>query len=378
MNIAVAPDKFKGTLTAAEAADIIATAIRETFPRANVTEFPQADGGEGTCEALTRARGGEFHRVMVRGPLGDDVEATFGLAGRTAFMEMASASGLQLVPEVRRNPLDTSTFGFGQLIRAATDAGATTIVAGIGGSATNDGGTGMAEALGAKFFAEDGREMHGLTGGVLDHVRRIDGSKLTKTLEGVTLRIASDVTNPLLGENGCAAVYAPQKGATAVEIDFLEKAMSNLYKVADPCNTEKYGLPGDGAAGGLGFGCRVFCHAEFESGARLVMRETGLLHALEAGEVNVVITGEGRTDSQTEAGKLCAELARAAGIHGVPCLLLSGGIGCPREALLGIFDGVFVSGIGRANIQDIMAHAREDLHAAAVSIASALAVGNRG
>jgi glycerate kinase len=128
----------------------------------------------------------------------------------------------------------------------------------------------------------------------------------------------------------------------------------------------------------LGFGFRVFCHAEFESGARLVMRETGLLHALETREVDVVITGEGRTDSQTEAGKLCAELAKAAGVRGVPCLLLSGGIGCPRESLLGNFDGVFVSGIGRENVQDIMAHAREDLHAAAVSIASALAVGNRG
>jgi glycerate kinase len=374
----VAPDKFKGTLTAAEAADIIATAIRETFPRANVTEFPQADGGEGTCEALTRARSGEFHRVKVRGPLGDDVEATFGMAGRTAFMEMASASGLQLVPEARRNPLVTSTYGFGQLIRAAIDAGATTIIAGIGGSATNDGGTGMAEALGAKFFAEDGSEMHGLNGGSLQLVRRIDCSTLTKALSGVTLRIASDVTNPLLGKNGCAAIYAPQKGATPEQIQCLEDGMRNLYKIADPDNAAEFGLPGDGAAGGLGFGFRVFCHAEFESGARLVMRETGLLHALEAGEVDVVITGEGRTDSQTEAGKLCAELARAAGVRGVPCLLLSGGIGCPRESLLGIFDGVFVSGIGRENIQDIMAHAREDLHAAAVSIASALAVGNRG
>ena len=375
MNITVAPDKFKGTLTAVEAAELIARAFHAILPEDTIRCFPLADGGEGTCRALTAARNGVYHRVAVRGPLGEERMAEYGLSGKTAFMEMAACSGLQLVPTERRNPRRTSTYGFGQMIRDAILRGAETIVAGIGGSATNDGGAGMAEALGARFYGHDGNELHGLCGDMLGAVDRIDLTELKKTLAGVHLIIASDVTNPLLGSQGTAEVYSRQKGAASDDVAFLEASMSHFYRIADTGNALPLGCPGDGAAGGLGFGFRVFCNADFESGARLVIRETGLENVLRNGGTDLVITGEGCTDSQTEAGKLCAELACLARKNGIPCFLLSGSVGCPPSALQTLFNGVFVSGLGRKNLEETLAHAAEDLEAAARSLAAAIAAG---
>ncbi|MBP5640448.1 MAG: glycerate kinase [Victivallales bacterium] len=375
MKIAVAPDKFKGSLTSAEAADCIATALREVLPSAIVSEFPLADGGEGTCEALTRARGGKLHTVTVRGPLGEPVKASFGLSGNTAFMEMASAAGLQLLSKDKRNPMKTSTYGFGQMLLEAIRLGAKEITAGIGGSATNDGGTGMAEALGARFYGKDGKELHGLCGEMLEQIARVDCTPLADVFSDVHICIACDVTNPLLGPNGASAVYAPQKGASPNDVLALEAGLAQLYRVADAGNTSPVGLPGDGAAGGLGFGCRLFCKASFQSGGRLVIRESGLEEVIKASAVDLIITGEGCTDSQTEAGKLCAVLAEMSRRNHIPCVLLSGGIAAPRQELMKLFDGVFVSGIGRGSLEDTLKHAREDLRAAATSLAFAIKIG---
>lgn len=374
MRILAAMDKFKGTLTAAEAARLVAEGFRRAGGRFRVEEWPLADGGEGTCEALTAARGGRYRTVRVHGPLGEPVEARYGLAGTTAFMEMATACGLALVPVAQRDPRRTSTFGFGEMLADAIRQGATDIIAGIGGSATNDGGAGMAAALGVRFLDAAGRELPWLCGGKLAEVADIDRTGVLPALAGVRIRIASDVTNPLLGERGAAAVYAPQKGADAAAVRELEAGLAHLRELADADAAHPLGRPGDGAAGGLGFGCRVFLHTDFASGAQLVMRETGFLQALAEAEPadTVVVTGEGCTDAQTGAGKLCAEVAAAARAHGVRCVLLSGGLGCPRGELLDTYDAAFAAGVGRRGLPDILAHAAEDLRDAACALARLL------
>lgn len=373
MKTLIATDKFKGTLSAAEACAIIADVFRgRPGMEDEILVFPLADGGEGTCEALTTARKGEYREVTVRGPLGAPVQARYGFTGNSAFMEMAAASGLSLIGRDERNPMLTSTFGFGEMIADAVRHGATTIIAGIGGSATTDGGTGMAEALGARFFDCEGRELHGLCGGKLQQIATVDMEPLRKTLAGAQLLIASDVRNPLVGPKGAAQVYGPQKGADADMVKKLDRGLAHLLHILDTDCSAEEGLPGDGAAGGLGFGCRVFCSASFESGAQLLMRESGITGLLtdEASQIRAVITGEGCTDAQTEAGKLCCEISALARAAGIPCILLSGSIGAPRGRLLKSYDAVFVSGIGRRDLDDTLAHAAEDLAAAAKSIAA--------
>lgn len=372
MRIVVAMDKFKGTLSSAESVGIVSRGFCDVLGDGiEVVPFGLADGGEGTCEALTRARGGSFREVSVHDPLGRPLVARYGVSGTSAFMEMASASGLGLLRDDERNPLKTSTFGFGEMLLDAVKHGAREIVAGIGGSATNDGGTGMAEALGCRFFDREGNALHGMCGGKLSLIGRIDMSGM-QSLSGVRLMIASDVQNPLLGVQGAAAVYGPQKGATAEMVVQLEAGLRQLLRVVEPERDGSVGCAGDGAAGGLGFGCRVFCKASFASGARLVMKESGLTDLVEGGGVSLVVTGEGCTDGQTEAGKLCCEVAKLAHDNGVKCVLLSGGIGCSRGDLLKQYDGVFVSGIGRCNLEDTLRHAHDDLYAAARSVAGLL------
>jgi glycerate kinase len=373
MKIIVATDKFKGTLSAAEASGIIAGAFRSRPGcRDEVLDFPMADGGEGTCEALTAARHGSFREVIVHGPLGAPVTARYGTAGEFAFMEMASASGLGLISRSQRNPMLTSTFGFGEMIADAIRNGATRIIAGIGGSATTDGGTGMAEALGARFLDASGNPIDGMCGGKLSLVAAVDLVRLRKTLAGVEILIASDVRNPLTGPLGAARVYGPQKGATPEMVDALDGGLAHLRRIVEPEAADDCGLPGDGAAGGLGFGCRVFCNAAFESGARLVMRESGVAELVAAAphEIRAIITGEGCTDAQTGEGKLCSEIAALAQQHKIPCILLSGSIAAARSQLLRQYTSVFVSGIGRRSLEETLAHAAEDLEAAASSIAA--------
>ena len=375
MKIIVATDKFKGTLSASEAAGIIGAAF-SSHPgmKDEVMIFPLADGGEGTCEALTASRGGAYRQITVHGPLGTPVTAQYGFSGEYAFMEMASSSGLSLITREMRNPMQSSTYGFGEMIAHAVENGARKIIAGIGGSATNDGGTGMAEALGARFYDADGKPVTGMCGGKLQLVASADFSAVREKLNGIELLIASDVRNPLTGPQGASRVYGPQKGATPEMVELLDAGLSHLLRMLDPECPDQEGRPGDGAAGGLGFGCRIFCGAAFESGARMVMRESGLTRLLteNAGEIRAVITGEGCTDAQTESGKLCAEVAALARNYKIPCILLSGGIGAPRRKLMENFTSVFISGIGRTDLDEILSHAREDLQSAAESLAAAM------
>ena len=324
MKIILAPDKFKGTLTAAQVTEIEKKAIHSVFPDAEILCVPLADGGDGTVQALTTALGGRFENCSVRGPLGKTVTAQFGLASDCAILEMATASGMVLLSAEERNPMKTSTYGTGELIRNALESGVKEIVIGIGGSATVDGGTGMAESLGYEFFDKNGVKMSGLCGGNLSEISKISCENVHPLLKICKFRIASDVTNPLLGENGAVAVFAPQKGATPEMMPLLENGLANLRNILYLQGMIHEDVPGDGAAGGLGLGLRAFCSAVPESGAKLAINLTRLEEKLSGADF--VITGEGCSDAQTENGKLCSELALFCKAHDVPCYLLSGKI----------------------------------------------------
>lgn len=336
MRLLIAPDKFKGTLTAEQAAEIESKAIASVLPEAEILSLPLADGGEGTVDALTRALNGRRESVRVHDPLGRPVSAFYGMAGRTAILEMAAASGMTLLTPGERNPMRTSTYGTGELILEALKQGAENMLIGIGGSATVDGGAGMAEALGYRFYDAQNRPLHALRGESLRKIAHIDGSAVDRSLFRCDIRIASDVTNPLLGEEGAAAVFAPQKGATPEMIPLLEEGLRNLSAVLIRQGMiDRADQPGDGAAGGLGMGLRAFCSARIESGARLAM-ETTRFESLLPG-TDYVITGEGCTDTQTEHGKLCAEIAEVCRKHRVKCILLSGAVQGSRESPAPLF-----------------------------------------
>ncbi|HET9781718.1 MAG TPA: glycerate kinase [Candidatus Dormibacteraeota bacterium] len=327
MKIVVAPNAFKGTLTAPQAASAIAAGVREVFPEAEVVEVPVADGGDGTVEALVAARRGDYRTARVEGPLGDPVEARFGLIdqGATAVVELATASGLALVSESARDPRHASTFGFGQLLDAARRHGVSEIIAGIGGSATNDGGAGMAQALGIRLLDGLGRDLP-RGGAALLHLERVDKSGLDPGWHSVKVRVACDVTNPLTGPTGASHVYGPQKGADPKTVEELDRA---LRRFGDVVGVDD--LPGAGAAGGSGAGLVAFLGATLEPGAPLVVGATGFDAQLAGADL--VFTGEGRADEQTAYGKAPGEVARRAAAAGVPVVLLAGSKGPGWEAL---------------------------------------------
>ncbi len=327
MRIIVAPDSFKGSVSALGVAEAMERGIHAVFPDAEVLKVPIADGGEGTVEALVAATGGRLLHTEVRGPLGDPVRAHWGISGdgATAFLEMAAASGLPLIARERRNPCSTSTFGTGELMKAALDAGLRKLVIGIGGSATNDGGTGMARALGVRFLDAEGRELPE-GGAALAQLARIDVSALDPRLTEASLLVACDVDNPLCGPRGASAVYGPQKGATPEMVAALDLALGVFAGVAALATGRDVAmLPGAGAAGGLGAGLLFFTPASLRPGVAIVLETTGF-EALVQG-ADLVITGEGRTDFQTAMGKAPVGVAAVAKRHGVPVLCLSGGLG---------------------------------------------------
>jgi len=325
--VLVAPNAFKGTLTASQAAEAIARGVHEVFPDAEVVRVPVADGGDGTVEALVDARHGGFRTATVEGPLGDSVEARYGLIddGRTAVVELATASGLVLLDPSRRDPRKTSTFGFGQLLDAARREGVATIIAGIGGSATNDAGAGMAQALGVRLLDAEGRDLP-RGGAALIDLATVDTSGLDGGWHTVKVRVACDVTNPLTGPNGASHVYGPQKGADPATVDELDRALERFGEVVGIDD-----LPGAGAAGGTGAGLVAFLGATLEPGAPLVVEATGFDARLPGSDL--VITGEGRVDEQTAFGKAPGEVARRASKAGVPVLLVAGSKGPGWEAL---------------------------------------------
>jgi glycerate kinase len=330
LKFVVAPNPFKGSLSAPAAAKAIAKGVRRAVQDAVVVEIPVADGGEGTVEALVAARDGESITMTVEGPLGDPVQATFGLIdeGRTAVVELASSSGLPLVPPDRRDPRMTSTYGFGQVLDAARRLGVERIIAGIGGSSTNDGGAGMAQALGFRLLDADGHDLE-RGGASLARLDRIDPSGADLAWREVDVEVAVDVTNPLTGPEGATAVYGPQKGATPEVVEELERA---LDRFADVIGREIADRPGAGAAGGAGAGLMYFLGARLSRGAPLVVEAAGLDEALHGAWA--VLTGEGRVDGQSAYGKGPIEVARRARAMGVRAFLLAGAVGDGWESVL--------------------------------------------
>lgn len=355
MKIVVAPDSFKGNMRSAKACDIIHEAIRQEMPGAVVITIPMADGGEGTVDALVKATGGRMESIKVTGPLGDSVAAPYGLLpDGTAVMEMAAASGIELVPAGELDPMNATTFGTGEVLRHLVSSGHTSVIMGIGGSATVDGGTGLAQALGFRLLDARGNEIRERGGKILSRIQAIDASQQLPALKRAVIRVACDVTNPLTGPNGAAAVFGSQKGATPVTMPLLDAGLENLRRI---CACDE--APGDGAAGGLGYGLRAFCGARIVPGARLVAEAAGLAAALEGADL--LITGEGRTDGQTASGKLCSVLAGMARQRGVKTLLVSGALQGDLDDLFDAFDFAFSISAGHTSLDDCIRHAPEDL-----------------
>jgi glycerate kinase len=375
VKIVIAPDSFKGCMTSAEAGSIIADAFREVLHDAEIVVMPMADGGEGTTRVVVEATGGEERRVEVTGPMGEPVEAVFGLLadGRTAVVEMASASGIELVPPGELDPMRTTTFGTGELIVAALDAGAREIVIGLGGSATVDGGAGMAQALGYGLLTAAGVDC-GWGGGALSTLAAIDALGVVPELAFSRVRAACDVTNPLLGHRGAARVFGPQKGASPEQIEALERGLSNLADVwRREGLLEVVDRPGDGAAGGLGAGLRAFCRAELVGGAELVADITGFDDEIRDAEL--LVTGEGRTDAQTAGGKLSVVLAGRARAFGVRTILISGAVDGDLPELEGLIDDRFSCVDSSLPHEEAVRHGRDRLHSTARSVGRLLASG---
>jgi glycerate kinase len=321
MRVIVAPDKFEGSLSAAQAATAIEAGLRRARADVEVVRLPIGDGGAGTLAAVVAAG---FERVAVpaAGPTGERVEAAIAVSGERAFVEMAEASGLRRLPGGRPAPLDATTYGTGELVRAALDLGVTELVLGIGGSATTDGGTGMASALGARFLDAAGEPLPP-GGAALLRLEHIDISGLDPRLAKVRVTVAADVDNPLVGPAGAAAVYGPQKGATPEDVLLLDSALRRYARVlAADLGADLAEVSGAGAAGGLGAGAIAFLGAELRSGIVLVLELIGFNDALEG--TDLVITGEGKIDAQSLRGKAPVGVARAAAEQGVPVVALGG------------------------------------------------------
>ena len=327
MKIVIAPDSYKESLSALEVAQAVEAGFRQVFPDADYVLVPVADGGEGTVDAMVAATGGRKETVTVSGPLGEPVEAFYGLTGDgdTAVIEMAAASGLALVPPDRRNPLLTSSRGTGELIRAALDAGARRFILGIGGSATNDGGAGMVQALGARLLDLEGRELDG-SGGDLARLERIDVSALDPRLAECRIEVACDVDNPLTGARGASAVFGPQKGATPEMVQVLDANLARLARIVGrDLGVAVDAVPGAGAAGGMGAAMLAFFGATLKPGIEIVTAAVDLdTHVRDA---DLVITGEGRIDFQTVHGKTPIGVARVAKRHGKPVIGIAGSLG---------------------------------------------------
>ncbi|MCM3089915.1 MULTISPECIES: glycerate kinase [unclassified Cytobacillus] len=326
MKVVIAPDSFKESLSALEAANAIERGFKAIFPDAQYKKLPMADGGEGTVQSLADATGGKIIECTVTGPLGEPAKAFFGLMGdgKTAVIEMAAASGLHLVPTEKRNPLLTSTRGTGELIAAAIDTGVQHIIIGIGGSATNDAGAGMIQALGGKLLDKTGTEI-GPGGGSLAELSSIDMSNLDSRLQDVHIEVACDVDNPLTGPRGASAIFGPQKGATPEMVGLLDQNLGHFADVVE----HELGKPfrdieGAGAAGGVGGTLLAFLNTDLKRGIDIVLEAVNFEE--EVKDADLVITGEGRIDSQTIFGKTPIGVAKAAKKHGIPVIGLAGSL----------------------------------------------------
>ena len=353
-----APDSFKESLTAMEAARAMAQGIENADHDAEVRCLPMADGGEGTARALVDATGGSMRAVPVHDPLGRPVEGHFGLLadGTTAVVETAEASGLALLEAKERNPLIASSYGTGELMLAAVRSGAKRIIVGLGGSATNDAGAGLLQALGVRLLDKNGNDLaHG--GAALANLTTIDISTMDPALKNVAITAACDVTNPLTGPTGASAVFGPQKGASKDDVATLDAALAHFAQVIDSqLGVAVNDVPGAGAAGGIGAALKGFLNAEFRPGIAIVIEQSGLDAA--AQWADVAFTGEGSIDSQTKFGKTPAGVAATAKRHGKPVIAVAGHIGTGIDELheVGI-DAVFGIAPGAASLSELLADA---------------------
>ncbi|MTD26303.1 glycerate kinase family protein [Erwinia sorbitola] len=329
----LAPDSFKESMTAKEVCIAMETGLKRVFPDANYIHVPMADGGEGTTQSLIDATGGEIFTQQVTGPLGTPVEACYGImgSGDIAVIEMASASGIHYVNQQTKNPLLTTTWGTGELISACLDKGIKKIILGIGGSATNDGGAGMAEALGVRFYDRHGKRL-AAGGGALGELHRIDISGLDSRLAQVDIQVACDVTNPLCGSQGASAVFGPQKGATPEMVTELDRNLAHYAAIiSQQLGKEVAAAPGAGAAGGLGAGLMAFTRCTLRKGIEIVVEYSGL--ASHMAGADFCFTGEGRIDFQTRFGKTPFGVAQTAMQHHVPVIAVAGSIGDDIDSL---------------------------------------------
>lgn len=376
MKIVIAPDSYKESLSALEVANAIEQGFREIWPDADYVKLPVADGGEGTVEAMVEATTGRIVEVDVTGPLGEPVTAFYGLSGdeRTAFIEMAAASGLEQVPVALRDPLKTTSWGTGELIRHALDAGVDHIIIGLGGSATNDGGAGMVQALGAKLLDARQNEI-GKGGAALDALAQIDISQLDPRLAACRIEVACDVTNPLTGKEGASAVFGPQKGATAETIERLDTALAHYAQIiARDLDVDVLELAGGGAAGGMGAALYAFCGAQLRRGIEIVT-DALQLDACVA-DADLVITGEGRIDSQTIHGKVPVGVAKVAKRYNKPVIGIAGSltadVGIVHEHGL---DAVFSVIYTVCTLEDALKNAAENVRMTARNVAATLKMG---
>ncbi|HFS5790248.1 TPA: glycerate kinase [Citrobacter werkmanii] len=378
MKIVIAPDSYKESLSALEVATAIELGFREIWPEADYVKIPVADGGEGTVEAMVAATQGHLVHVDVTGPLGNTIQAFYGLSGdeRTAFIEMAAASGLEQVPANLRDPLKTTSWGTGELIRHALDAGVEHIIIGIGGSATNDGGAGMVQALGARLLdAQDEDIAHGAMG--LESLTRIDISQLDPRLAGCRIEVACDVTNPLTGKEGASVVFGPQKGATAEMIPRLDRALTHYAQlIARDLDVNVLDLAGGGAAGGMGAALYAFCGAQLRRGIEIVT-DALRLDACVA-DADLVVTGEGRIDSQTIHGKVPVGVAKIAKRYNKPVIGIAGSL----TADVGVvhqhgLDAVFSVIYTICSLDEALKNASENVRMTARNVAATLKAGQQ-
>ncbi|MFQ6583299.1 glycerate kinase [Priestia megaterium] len=376
MKIVIAPDSFKESLTALHVCEALEKGIKTHFPNAEISKVPMADGGEGTVQSLVDATGGQIIQAKVTGPLGKEVEAFYGILGdgKTAVIEMAAASGLHQVPMDERNPLITTTRGTGELILKALDQKVKHIIIGIGGSATNDGGAGMAKALGAKLLNTNGAEIKE-GGGSLNQLAAIDLTNFDSRLAEVKVEVACDVDNPLTGATGASAVFGPQKGATPDMVKQLDRNLAHYAAVIEKeMDIHIQNVPGAGAAGGLGGGLLAFLSAELKPGVDIVIEATQLESYIK--NADLVITGEGRIDAQTIYGKTPIGVAKTAKKHSVPVIAIAGSIGAGSEAVYehGI-SALFSVVPGAVTLPEALEKAGENIERTAKNVASVIRLG---
>lgn len=372
MKFVIAPDSFKGGLTAKQAAEAMKTGLARVYPDADFTLVPMADGGEGTVQSLVDATRGKLITERVTGPLGNQVEAKYGILGdgKTGVIEMSQASGIQFVNEQTRNPLITTTYGTGELILKALDQGISKLILGIGGSATNDGGAGMAQAIGARLLDSAGNQIK-VGGGQLDQLERIDTSEIDPRIKELEILIASDVTNPLVGKDGASAVFGPQKGATPEMVETLDSNLQHYAAVikAD-LGKDLANYAGAGAAGGLGAGLLAFTNSTMEKGVDIVVEYSGLKQ--KAAGADFVFTGEGGIDFQTKFGKTPYGVALATKqvAPKAPVIVIAGSVGDGISELYSekSIDAIFTSVAGVKTLPEALNTATHDVAQVAENI----------